>query len=160
MIIVKRILVPIDFGQTSEAALHYGIAMARMFGARLHLVHVCDSSTGVRECPVPSTPLPEDDIIGQLTGLLSETDQRELRPVCDTRLGAPADEILNYASQRDVDLIVMGTHGRGGFARMRLGSVAETIVRKSTCPVLTVHATEGEVVMEEARANWCARAGS
>jgi len=154
MIIVKRILVPIDFGQTSEGALAYGIQLARMFGARLHLLHVFDASPGIREYPAPALTLPGSKTQEHLAELLSVMERRELRPVCESRLGAPADEILDYASQRDIDLIVMGTHGREGIARALLGSVAETVVRKSACPVLTVHSPEREVLMEEFGVNW------
>ncbi len=80
--------------------------------------------------------------------------------MCESRSGAPADEILEYASQRDIDLIVMGTHGREGIARALLGSVAETVVRKASCPVLTVHSPGLEVVTDEVRANWCAQTAS
>jgi nucleotide-binding universal stress UspA family protein len=156
----QRILVPTDFGQTSESALHYGVELARVFGARLHLLHVFDSSTGIRQYTVTTFPAPENEAREQLAELLSGTDRRELRPVCESRLGAPADEILDYALQRNIDLIVMGTHGREGIARALLGSVAEIVVRKATCPVLTVHSPEREVVMEEVRANWCARAAA
>src|SRR5437773_3712508 len=123
MIIVTRILVPTDFGQTSEAALKYGLEFARLFGARLHLLHVAEISTGVREFPVEPVAVDDSDVPDRLAALLTESDKRELRPVCEARLGAPADEILEYAAENDVDLIVMGTHGREGFARVLLGSV-------------------------------------
>ena len=160
MIIVRRILVPIDFGQTSEAALNYGIHMARMFGAQLHLLHVFEVPTAVRDYPVEPFIAPVGDAHERLTELLSVTDRRELRPVCETRVGAPCGEILEYASERNIDLIVMGTHGRDGFARALLGSVAEIVVRKATCPVLTVHSREREVMLEEVCANRYACAAS
>jgi nucleotide-binding universal stress UspA family protein len=160
MIIVKRILVPTDLSQTSDASLKYGLEFARLFGARLHLLHVAEVSTGIREYPVEPFVVGDSDVPDRLAALLTESDKRELRPVCEVRLGAPADEILEYAAEHDVDLIVMGTHGREGFARVLLGSVAEVVVRKASCPVLTVHTPEGEVVMQEVPANWCARAAS
>jgi len=160
MIIVKRILVPIDFGQTSDAALAYGVQLARMFGARLHLLHVFDVATGIREYPVPAVDASDSKTLDQLAAQLSGTERRELRPVCESRLGAPADEILDFASQRDIDLIVMGTHGREGIARALLGSVAETVVRRSACPVLTVHSPERDVFMEEVRVNCATQTAS
>ena len=66
------------------------------------------------------------------------------------RLGKPADEIVRYAREHDVDLIVMGTHGREGVARVFIGSVAETVVRRAACPVLTLHHPEHEFVMPDA----------
>jgi nucleotide-binding universal stress UspA family protein len=162
MIIVRRILVPIDFGETSEAALTYGMEMTRMFAARLHLLHVFEVSTSMQEYPVAPFVPGVGDSHDQLTRLLSGADQRDLRPVCETRVGAPANEILGYAQEHDIDLIVMGTHGREGFERMLLGSVAETVVRKAACPVLTVHNRTRQAVMEpeHARASWRACAAS
>lgn len=157
MLVVKRILVPIDFGETSEAALTYGTELARLFDARLHLLHVFDVSTSVREFPVPAAAGLENGTADDLADLLCGADRHELRPVCESRVGAPADEILDYASLRNIDLIVMGTHGREGIARALLGSVAETVVRKATCPVLTVHSGQREVVVRNARADWYAR---
>jgi len=159
MIVLERILVPIDFGQTSEAALTYAIELTRLFGARLHLLHVFDLSTDIRGFPVPVGE-PEGGAENHLAALLCRADRRDLGPVCESRVGTPADEILEYASLRDIDLIVMGTHGREGIARALLGSVAEMVVRKATCPVLTVHSGKREVVAEEIRANWSAQTAS
>jgi nucleotide-binding universal stress UspA family protein len=64
-----------------------------------------------------------------------------------TLRGSPFVEIVRYAKQHDIDLIVMGTHGRGPIAHMFMGSVAERVVRKATCPVLTVRSPEHEFVM-------------
>jgi nucleotide-binding universal stress UspA family protein len=66
------------------------------------------------------------------------------------RLGTPSEEIVNYADEHEIDLIVMGTHGRTGVARVLLGSVAEKVVRKAPCPVLTVHNPERRVVVANA----------
>ena len=70
-------------------------------------------------------------------------------PVRAMRLGRPTDEIVRYASEHEIDLIVMGTHGREGVARMLLGSVAEKVVRRAACPVLTVHHPEREFVLAD-----------
>jgi nucleotide-binding universal stress UspA family protein len=66
-----------------------------------------------------------------------------------TRIGLPAEEIVQYAHEHAIDLIVMGTHGREGVMRVVLGSVAETVVRRALCPVLTVHHPEREFVMAQ-----------
>ena len=65
------------------------------------------------------------------------------------RIGHPADEIVKFAESHAIDLIVMGTHGREGVARVLIGSVAETVVRRATCPVLTIHYPEREFVVNE-----------
>jgi universal stress protein A len=140
MLNVHRVLVPTDFGQPAEAALYYGAELARLFGARLHVLHVNDAGAGVREFSVEL----DDDHSRQLLAALV-SDKRELKPVCECRVGAPADAILEYAAEHGIDLVVMGTHGRDGVARMLLGSVAETVVRKATCPVLIVHAPAREM---------------
>jgi universal stress protein A len=151
MLNVHRVLVPTDFGQPSAVALDYGAELARLFGARLHLLHVNDAGAGVREYPVE---LPDDRAPELLAAFAS--DKHELKPVCEWRVGAPADAILEYAAEQRIDLVVMGTHGRDGVARMLLGSVAETVVRKATCPVLIVHAPvgEGAPVFQEVLMNW------
>jgi universal stress protein A len=140
MLQIHRVLVPTDFGQQAEAALHYGAELARLFGARLHVLHVADAGAGVREFPVEANETHSRQLLAALV-----SDKRELRPVCECRLGAPADVILEYAAEQDIDLVVMGTHARDGVARMLLGSVAETVVRKVTCPVLIVHGPAREM---------------
>jgi universal stress protein A len=140
MLNVHRVLVPTDFGQPAEAALYYGAELARLFAARLHVLHVNDAGGGVREYPIE----PPDDRSRQLLAALV-SDKRELKPVCECRVGAPADAILEYVAEHGIDLVVMGTHGREGVARMLLGSVAETVVRKASCPVLIVHAPAHEM---------------
>ena len=100
MMIVKRILVPMDFGQTSEAALACVVDLARMFGARLYLLHVFDVAA-VREYPVPQLPAPDTHALEQLAGLLprllSGTDRREpaflRRPSCVEPLDVRPDGV-------------------------------------------------------------------
>ena len=80
----------------------------------------------------------------RLGSLLTDNETRELAPERVMRLGKPADAIVAFAAERDIDLIVMGTHGREGVARMLVGSVAEAVVRRALCPVLTVHGAAPE----------------
>jgi nucleotide-binding universal stress UspA family protein len=137
MIAIKRILVPTDFSETSDAALKYGIELARTFGARLYLLHV-PGETGVNfEADFPMVEF-ENATRERLDTLVSPRDMIKLRPEYALRLGTPSDEIVRYADSRDIDLIVMGTHGRSGVAHMVMGSVAEKVVRAAPCPVLTV----------------------
>lgn len=128
MIELRRILVPSDFSETSDAALRYGTDLARQFNARLYLFHVPD--------------YPGAATLDQLWALLSAKEAESLQIECAIRLGLPADEIVRYALDHAADLIVMGTHGREGVDRLFLGSVAETVVRRAPCPVLTVHHPE------------------
>ena len=141
MITVKRILVPTDFSETSDAALNYGIDLALTFGARLFLVHV-PGETGVNfEADFPMVQF-ENATRERLETLVSPRDMITLRPEYALRLGTPADEIVRYAGSREIDLIVMGTHGRSGVAHMVMGSVAEKVVRTAPCPVVTVRHPE------------------
>ena len=150
MIAVKRILVPTDFSETSDVALKYGIGLAQTFGARLYLLHV-PGETGVNfEANFPMVQF-ENATRERLETLVTEEEAKKLRTEYALRLGAPADQIVRYAAGRDIDLIVMGTHGRGGVSHMLMGSVAEKVVRAAPCPVLTVrHPERAFMTAEEA----------
>jgi len=115
---IRRILVPIDFSPTSDAALAEARDLAAALGAALRLVHVLDGP-GVRE----ELSAGVDAALGNDTALLT---------------GPVATTMVAYAQSHAIDLIVMGTHGRSGLAHLLLGSVAERVVRTAPCPVLTV----------------------
>lgn len=151
MIRLNRILVPTDFSDTSEAAVRYGVALARAFKAQLHLLHIPEhpGEAAEIEYPIGLFENMQNAANDRLGHLLTEAEARELRPECAMRLGKPTDEIVRYAAEREMDLIVMGTHGREGVARAVMGSVAEKVVRRAPCPVLAVHNPEHEFVMPE-----------
>ena len=151
MMDLKRILGPTDFSETSEAALRYGAELARRFSARLYLLHVPEhlGEAVEDECSTGLFERMQNDAYDRLPYLLNVKDRRELRPECAMRLGTPWEEIVRHADEHDIDLIVMGTHGRDGLARVLLGSVAETVVRRALCPVLTVHHPEHQFVVRE-----------
>ena len=139
MIAVKRILVPTDFSETSDAALRFGIGLCQAFNARLYLLHVPGEAGVNFEADFPTVTF-ENALGEHLDTLVSPDEAKRLHPEYALRLGVPADEIVRYAFQRDIDLIVMGTHGRSGFDRLMLGSTTETLLHKAPCPVLTVPA--------------------
>jgi universal stress protein A len=154
MLTLKTVLVPTDFSEASESALRYGKAMAEAFGASLHVVHVMEdllAHAWAAEVYVSSMPQLRDEIEKEsrqrLVALLSDDERQRLRAETALLAGNPFIEIIRYAKAHDVDLIVMGTHGRGPIAHMLLGSVAEKVVRKSPCPVLTVREAQHEFVM-------------
>jgi universal stress protein A len=154
MLALKTVLVPTDFSDASESALRYGKAMAEAFGASLHVVHVMEdllAHAWAAEVYVSSMPQLRDEIEKEsrqrLETLLGEGDRTKFRAETALLAGNPFLEIIRYAKAHDVDLIVMGTHGRGPIAHMLLGSVAEKVVRKSPCPVLTVREAQHEFVM-------------
>jgi nucleotide-binding universal stress UspA family protein len=157
MIRIQNVLVATDFSEPSEAALNYGRELARSFHATLHVVHVTDSIYAQYGGEAYSVALPElqreieDSARKELESLLNDDDRRDLgaKPVLITAL-AKAPAIVDYARQNTIDLIVMGTHGRGAISHMLMGSVAERVVRTAPCPVLTVHHPEREFVLPDA----------
>jgi nucleotide-binding universal stress UspA family protein len=136
-----RILVPTDFSETSDAALAYAKALATAFSASLHLVHVFeDPFTAGTLASEVYAPIPPDLRAQVLADLRQRLDERMPQGVGTSEIltGITAKVLVDYAREQQVDLIVMGTHGRGGMAHLLLGSVAERVVRTAPCPVLTV----------------------
>jgi len=140
-----RILVPTDFSSTSTAALEYAREVATRFGGSLHLLHVADDpyrAAIAAEVYVPEVEGLRDDIVASALSRLNEqltpADTKALRATTAAIIGTPAWTIVDYATAQDIDLIVMGTHGRGGMAHLFVGSVAERVLRTAPCPVLTV----------------------
>jgi nucleotide-binding universal stress UspA family protein len=146
---VKSILVPTDFSEPSDAALSYATDMARTFGAQLYLLHVPGKTGENLELNFPVGRF-ETAARQRLDTLLSQSDIERLRPEYALQIGAPAEEIVRYAEARDIDLIIMGTHGRRGVAHLLLGSVAEQVVRTAPCPVLLVRQRKTAAVKAEA----------
>jgi nucleotide-binding universal stress UspA family protein len=158
MITLRNILVATDFSEPSDAALTYGRALARNFGAALHVVHVVGNVPAVvygAEAYAASLPElqqeVEDSAHKQLAELLVDNDPQPIpvRQVVVTS-NAPAVAIVDYAARERIDLIIAGTRGRGGVAHLLMGSVAERIVRTAPCPVLTVRHPEHEFVVPDA----------
>lgn len=154
MIQLSRILVPTDFSDYSRAALEYGCAVAEKFGAELHLLHVLQDLVGLVPEPGLAFPPPGDYMrelqasadraLDELPGPLAPEGLSIERA---TRQGPPFVEIVRYAREAEIDLIVLGTHGRSGLAHMLLGSVAEKVIRKAPCPVLTVRPSDLQFTM-------------
>ena len=163
MIAIREILVPTDFSDTAEAALAYAKELAAKFGSRLHLLHVVATPQAgwagdgtVSSWPALLADL-EDDARQRLNQIASSAEP-STAPVClETIVGIPVASILDYAQTHHIDLIVMGTHGRGFMGHVLLGSVAERVVRLAQIPVLTVHgapqraAGEAQPVAEKER---------
>jgi len=141
----KRILVAMDFSTPSDAALDYARSVATRFDASLHLLHVAEDPYRAlysAEVFVPEVEGLRDEILRDATGRLNDrlvaSDVNELHATVDAVIGTPAGCIVEYAGAHEMDLIVMGTHGRGGMSHLLMGSVAERVVRTASCPVLTV----------------------
>jgi len=145
MIAWKHILVATDFGEAANAALTYGRALARRFGATLHVLHITDN---VFVGPLVPDPIAlERQAVANVNDLLTAEDRQTLsaRAVAWTST-RPAAAIVVYARKNDIDLIVIGTHGRSGMAHVVMGSVAEKVVRMAKCPVLTMKHPEREFI--------------
>jgi nucleotide-binding universal stress UspA family protein len=140
----KTILVPTDFSETAKAALAYGKFLAEEFGASLHVLHVLHSPftyvQGLEASPEMAYLREEmsREAGTSLEHVLTPQERKQLNARLTTMWGIPYVEITDYAGKNDVDLIVMGTHGRGPIQRLLLGSVADKVVRRAPCPVLTV----------------------
>ena len=156
MIDLKKVLVPVDFSDSSDIALRYGRALCGAFSASLHIIHVVQESYAqpwaVEAYGFSMATLQEDwikEANAKLEGLLTVADKSTLKATAITILGHPVSEILRFASDERIDLVVMGTHGRGPLGHMVMGSVAERVVRHAPCPVLTVHEAEREFVIPD-----------
>ena len=157
MIKISNVLVATDFSDTSESALTYGREFARTFGAALHVLHVVDNAmtfVGPEAAGIDFVQLQrelEAAARQKLDLLVTAEDRAQLRAVAALRAGsAPALEIAAYATAEHIDMIVIGTHGRGMMGHLLMGNVAEKVVRVAPCPVLTVHHPEHEFIHPDA----------
>ncbi|OHC07421.1 MAG: hypothetical protein A2545_08900 [Planctomycetes bacterium RIFOXYD2_FULL_41_16] len=142
MVTLKKILCPVDHSECSYLALKYAISLALKDEAKLYLMHVIDSRLYDTEIyklsPYKLNEIDESRIRTDLMKSLPEGTMDVLEVETIVVKGVPFNEIINAATEINVDLIVIGTHGRTGLSHVMLGSVAEKVVRKATCPVLTV----------------------
>lgn len=156
MIVLKNILVATDFSEPSANALAYGRDLARSYNATLHILHVTENIM-LRYSPEVSFAVPElqRDLDRaarrELDALISADAVRDLRviPALESASNAAA-AIVAYAKAQMIDLIIVGTHGRGAVKHLIMGSVAERVVRTAPCPVLAVRAHEREFIAPDA----------
>lgn len=159
MMTLKNILVATDFGETSETALAYGRQLAHAVGATLHVLHVVGSvvagAVGVEGYTTDFATLQhevEEAARKQLDTVVTEEDRRTLAAKTVTvTSNSPALSIVLYAKDAHIDLVIVGTHGRGGMTHLFMGSVAERVVATAPCPVLTVRRREHESERPESR---------
>lgn len=141
---IKKILFPTDFSEGAKNAIPYAVDMAKTYGAKLYLLHVIYDIATASGLHIPHTS------VDQMYSELQATAQKELErfglrereglkdvEYSITR-GVPYEEILKFVKDNNINLIVIGTHGRKGLDRVLFGSTAERVVRNSSCPVLTV----------------------
>jgi len=154
MIQLKRILVPTDFSEHSERAAVYAKELARRFEAEVHCVHVSDIPADLLATSTYYMTGPRQQFIEQVR----QESQRSLDAFTEKHFGdleattvflegRAFVEIIRYAREQRVDLIVIATHGRTGIQHALFGSVAEKVVRKAPCPVLVVKQDQHDFVM-------------
>lgn len=148
----QRILLATDFSEPSSCATELAILMAKTFGGSLDVLHVLESETalmtdGVAYLPSNFFEEIEKHAAERLEAVIPREDRDKLAVTLVMRKGAPFLEIIRYARERNMDLIVLGTHGRGALAHVLMGNVAERVVRKAPCPVLTIRHPRHEFVM-------------
>ena len=144
MLPIRRILFPTDFSEYADHAWSYALTFAREFGAEVHLLHVVAPPPRLAEAY--SVSFDPEKMVKALAGEANASMDRMVEAAKswglvfrrEVRVGVDFREIIDYVTKQDIDLIVMATHGRTGLAHALLGSVAEKVVRKSPCPVLTI----------------------
>jgi nucleotide-binding universal stress UspA family protein len=143
MISLRRILVPTDFSSSSKSALRFAAELASRFESELHVLHVIESAVipdsiarfAARK-PIEERRTPA---AASFAGDVLESGPMAGREVVSAAVeGVAAQEIVRYAGEHGIDLIVLGSHGNTGLAHILLGSIAEAVVRTAPCPVLTV----------------------
>lgn len=152
---IRRILFPTDFSNAAKKAQEYAMSLADRFGAELHVLHVFQPLTPPSDSP---TPWVMSDV--DLDWEIKSVEERLARDV-DSQwskehavkytaiMGSTVNEIMKYVKENEIDLIVIGTHGRTGVSRLLIGSVAEKLVRLADCPVLTVHPKGHHFLIDE-----------
>ena len=152
---LKRILVPTDFSEHSERAAAYAVELARRYQAEeVHCIHVSDIPADLLATSAYYMTGPSEQFIEQVRRegrkSLDAFAHKHLEgaPVRTAFLeGRPFVEIIRYARENQIDLIVISTHGRTGLKHALFGSVAEKVVRKAPCPVLVVKRDERDFVL-------------
>jgi len=147
MISIKNILCPIDYSVYSEKALKYAIEFAEKYNAKLYLMHVLDIRIyDITDPELYNVNVIDKETINKLRERLHKCISEDTRKNIEVETlvieGVPFAEIIKKAREYKVDLIVLGTHRRTGLSHAIMGSVAEKVVRKAPCPVLTIRHPE------------------
>ena len=146
MINIKNILCPVDHSDCSKEALKYAVSFAIKDNSKLYLLHVIDIRTFDESINAMTPQIPDDKTLAQLKTKLLDCIPEEIRDDMDVEAlvvqGIPFVEIISTAKKNDVDMIVLGSHGRTGITHMMMGSVSEKVVRKAPCPVLIVRKSD------------------
>ncbi|MCU0586579.1 MAG: universal stress protein [Syntrophobacteraceae bacterium] len=156
MIKIERILVPVDFSESARKALRYGIEIARDRGAKLHILHVINEKI-IEALRDLSTKGYKGELLETLRELVQERleELHAFAPVSmregiqvdfEIRKGKPAQEVIGFAADHWIDLIILGTVGRSALEAALMGSVARHVAHHAPCPVLLVRPVEHDFI--------------
>lgn len=153
MIKLKKVLLPTDFSESARHAFGYAVSFAHEYRAELTLLHVVENLTVGYASDLFPVPMAEvfQEISGyartELAKLAEEAKQRGIKVSEIVVQGKPSAEIVRHAAENEVDIIVLGTHGKGMLDQALFGSTTERVVRRAPCPVLTVPRAGHEFVV-------------
>lgn len=149
---VENVLVPTDGSTVAEDAANRAFDLATQFDARVHLLAVVDSNVVASASYTGESPNVRHRLREKantwVSRLSSEASGRGLETIEAIEEGVPAERIVDYAEENDVDMIAMGTHGRGGFQRFVLGSTTDEVIRSASTPVVTVRPADAKAGTE------------
>ena len=141
-----RVLVPTDGSTASEDAIEHAIDLAEQYGATLHALYVVDA--GTYSSLEAAADVVADELRAEGTdaveAIAAQAEDAGVTAETAIETGIVHRSIVDYVDDEDIDLVVMGTHGRTGVGRFLLGSVAEKVIRTADAPVMTVRATDAE----------------
>lgn len=141
----KKLLFPIDFSEVSPKMAPWALAVAQKFSAEIHLLFVARRLEHLASLNVAQVSIEdfENEVIRGAETKMEEFANKHFvaYPTCKSRvvLGDAAEEILNYVKSEEIDLIIIGTHGRKGIERILFGSVAERVIKMSPVPVMSIN---------------------
>jgi nucleotide-binding universal stress UspA family protein len=152
---VRRILVPIDFSDASGTALDHAKEIALTYGAELDLLHVVEQPFYPSAYDIDPVSFPTQEVVDRVEKQLGDMARDQIgyeHVVVGATVGDPATTILDHIDDRDVDFVVIATHGRTGLERALLGSVTERVLRRSPSPVFVVKPDRKSLVSDSASA--------
>lgn len=141
---IRRVLFPTDFSDNAQEAIPHVLEMSRRFEAQVDVLHVLESAVHPTDFAWSATTIEDlaekrkDAAEERLKSLVEEMGLAPDRATAVVEFGNPFEQIVRYAKEKNVDLIVMATHGRTGLSHLLLGSTAERVVRLAHCPVMTI----------------------
>ena len=149
---IHTILCPVDFSDASTKAIRYAQEFAGNMAASVYLLNVIEPRPMAVDVSLNYVPFEADievAVKADLEVILEEFHRKGLKAEYGVVIGNPADSILEKIEEINVNLVIMGSHGKKGLSRLIMGSVAETVVRKANCPVLIVKSEENEFIGDE-----------